>query len=215
MSVQYADRLVLGMHASSQVVSSYFAASTVAVLCCMPFSLVSSVLIPLMSSGRISIADRADALRYFGAVGFGALVTVLLGVVVGPGILSILYGSEVAQVNQVVFPVLLVGQAVYLLQQFARPLLPLYFPLALQILIDVVSASGLIGLLLWAAPAAGVIGVAAAAATGAAAFGFAYAGASVALAGRAAEAAERTPALDSGRIPARGRIPGGARGESV
>jgi hypothetical protein len=168
-----------------------------------------------MSSGRISIADRADALRYFGAVGFGALVTVLLGVVVGPGILSILYGSEVAQVNQVVFPVLLVGQAVYLLQQFARPLLPLYFPLALQILIDVVSASGLIGLLLWAAPAAGVIGVAAAAATGAAAFGFAYAGASVALAGRAAEAAERTPALDSGRIPARGRIPGGARGESV
>jgi O-antigen/teichoic acid export membrane protein len=210
MSVQYADRLVLGMYASGEIVSFYFAASTVAVLCCMPFSLVSSVLVPLMSSGRISIVDRAGALRYFGAIGLGALVTVLFGLVVGPGVLGILYGGEVAQVNQVVFPVLLAGQAVYLLQQFSRPFLPLYFPFALQILIDVVTTTCLIGLLLWAAPTAGVMGVAAVAASGAAAFGFAYAGASVALADRAAEAAVRTRRLESGRIATHGRTSGGS-----
>jgi O-antigen/teichoic acid export membrane protein len=175
MSFQYADRLVLGIYHSEQVVTIYFAASTVAILLFMPFALTGSVLIPFMSSGRIVINNKINLLTYYSIASILSLGTIFLGLILGPIFLNILFGADIGGAAKRAFSILLLGQGGYVLQHFTRPLLPIFFSLRLQIIIDLAAAFLLMTLLFTLAPEGGVIGAALGTSISAATVGLIYA----------------------------------------
>ena len=154
-----ADRWIVGAFWPETQVTYYYVSIQVATLFVLPFSLLNSVLNPIVTKrGSLNNFTRSE-IKIFLFVLAGSIFLVLVcGSLLGPWVIRILYGANILSHSRIPFNIVLVGQLFYLVRIYSQPFLMKFFPPDLSRRIQWVSAALFMILHLVLVPRYGIIG---------------------------------------------------------
>ena len=154
-----ADRWIVGFYWPESQVTYYYVAVQMAALFVLPFSMLNSVLNPIVTK-RNSLNDftRAEIKFFFFAIAGSILLVLFSGWLLGPWVIKMLYGQNILSYSRIPFNIILMGQLFYLVRIYSQPFLIKFFSPNLSRNIQWLSAGTFIVLHLILVPRYGIIG---------------------------------------------------------
>ena len=170
-----ADRWIIGAYLQQSQVTYYYVGVHMAALFVLPFSLLNSVLVPIITK-KNSLADfdqNEIKISFLGLV-LSIIFVATTSFFLGPLVIKLLYGQDILEYARVPFMICMVGQILFLLQIFSRPFVVKFFAPVMLLKIQMTSLCVFLILHFILVPKFGIIGGAVATSIGFGLMGLLY-----------------------------------------
>lgn len=159
LAMTIVDRWIIGAYLHESQVTYYFVGVQMAALFVLPFSLLNTVLVPIITKrSSLSDFDKNEIKVFFLSLILSIIIVVLISFLLGPLFIKLLYGQDILEHAKVPFLICMVGQILYLLQIFSRPFVTKFFSPRMLLKIQMSSLCVFLILHVILVPLLGIIG---------------------------------------------------------
>ena len=170
-----ADRWIIGAYLQQSQVTYYYVGVHMAALFVLPFSLLNSVLVPIITKkNSLADFDQSEIKIFFLGLVLSIIFVATTSFFLGPLVIKLLYGQDILEYARVPFMICMVGQILFLLQIFSRPFVVKFFAPEMLLKIQMTSLCVFLILHFILVPQFGIIGGAVATSIGFGLMGLLY-----------------------------------------